>query len=85
MRRLVLYVGWQRLGMARARFLGFDLLTALDDALGRREHAVGLVELELDLSGFGLEADVWRAHQRWQALEATCAERGVALVLTVDG
>ena len=60
-------------------------MLALNDALGERDHAVGLVGLELDLSGFGLEADVWRTHRRWQALEATCAERGVALMLTVDG
>ena len=62
-------------------FSGFDLLATLACALLNRQHAVGLVRLNLDMAGFGLNEETWRSHLHWLALEATCAERGVQLAL----
>ena len=67
------------------RFAGFDLLDTLNAALQDRRNAGSLVRLEIDVTGFNLDATVWRAHRSWTALGAACQERGVELVLTASG
>ena len=63
------------------RMVGFELVNAVNDALLERRHVVGLVRLDLDLTGFGLDEGIWRAHARLATLQATCDERRVTLGL----
>ena len=60
---------------------GFDAITALGVALLDQRNAVGLAQLNLDLSGFGQFEVVWRAIAQWRALEEACEARGIDLVV----
>ena len=81
-RELVVFVSQTIRQEDASRFLGFDVLGAVDRAMSNYGDPSGLVRLELELRGYGLDEDTWRTNARWRALEATCAARGVELVLT---
>ena len=78
---VALIVGVRTRTRTQGFFAGFDMLAALAKALRDHRRAIGLVRLELDLAGFGLDRSAWLAHPRWVALRMVCEERGVAVVL----
>ena len=81
--RLKIVIGKAVRDREQIRFTGFELLAAIRDTLLVQSGAVGLIDLELDLTGYGLEVDVWRTNARWITVQATCASRGIELRLTV--